>query len=206
MTNAPHAHFGNGSRRSATVLAIVFLFVLTSCATTPISRLNATDVPSGSLRLAQVMGIFPRSQILPPSDIYETLLASGLKDPELRDGSIAIGRVICCGGPEQLQRQESILFYVPSDVGELELNDLVEIRSGAEQPGKATKTGAINTVTRIRQKHSDAFNRLLVDGPCRWDPPKPNLDLWTRVLYCDWMKEEGWVKQNDYWFKPASSQ
>jgi hypothetical protein len=122
------------------------------------------------------MVILTRSQILPPSDIHGTLLASGIKDCDIRNGSIALGRVNCCGGPTE--RQEAILFYIPPDVPGVEFRDIVEVRSVAEQRQKAT--GWVNTMTRIRQKHSDAFDRWLAYGQCRWDPPDLQLNLWLR--------------------------
>jgi hypothetical protein len=47
--------------------------------------------------------------------------------------------------------------------------------------------GRANVVTRVVQR------RDVQDGECRWIPPDPR--LWGRVLYCDWMPQEGWVEQ-----------
>ena len=58
---------------------------------------------------------------------------------------------------------------------------------------------APSTVTRVRVKAVD------VDEVCRWIPEGDH--RWTRVLYCDWMKAEGWIQQEglfDVWIKPAA--
>ena len=47
------------------------------------------------------------------------------------------------------------------------------------------------------------------NGPCWWDPK--NEILWRRVIYCDWMPQEGWVNQEGFnkfyigWYKPAAA-
>jgi len=58
-----------------------------------------------------------------------------------------------------------------------------------------------NIVKKMKALFSKADEN---DGHCWWDPK--NDELWLRVLYCDWMPNEGWIKQNGInpaWFKPA---
>jgi len=90
-------------------------------------------------------------------------------------------------------------MFVPSGI-KVEMGDIVEVRVG--HPEKKGVPGALNTVLRIREKAGDA-NRM-----CRWEPPDER--LWTRVLYADWMPQEGWLREKGSplvlyppWYKPA---
>ena len=87
-------------------------------------------------------------------------------------------------------------FFIPDGV-KVEVGDIVEIRGGSlPKEGKSS----VNTAVRVVQKKDDAA------GSCRWEPPdKP----YGRVLYCDWMPQQGWVKYTgslfeDTWVKPAA--
>jgi hypothetical protein len=140
------------------------------------------DTPTGTLRLAQVMAIATRAEILDMPRIQETLAESGIRDSEIGDGNVAAGRVQCCGGPNE--KSNSVLFYVPSDL-HVEIGDIVEIKMG--RAPNENGAGILNTVTRIRTKASDH------GGQCRWDPPTEGLCM--RTLYCEWMPAEGWVER-----------
>src|SRR5262245_31018803 len=89
-------------RRAAILLVtLTGLPVLTSCASH--STFHAHGVPPRSLRMAEVVYLAPRSEILREPEpgrtsLYRNLLAAGIKDSEIQDGSVAIGRVYCCGG------------------------------------------------------------------------------------------------------------
>jgi len=172
---------------------IAIAIMLTSCATS-VSRLYPYHVPADSLRLAEVMAVATRDQIAGMGSNYDLLLASGIKPSELTDGSVAVARTYCCGGPSWAGEQgQAMLFYVPSGM-KVDVGDIVEIRMGRLPNGDR---GRVNTLTRIRQKPGDG------DQSCRWDPPNPA--LWERILYCDWMQQEGWVKQTGVfstWYKP----
>jgi hypothetical protein len=173
------------------VVGAVVLPLLAGCAS--VSRLHANGVPPGSLRLAQVAYIAPRAEILANKFAVQTLIDSGISEATIQDGSLVVGRVECCGGPNE--KGTAPIFYVPKDIT-LEIGDIVEVRSGAagesENPG-----GPVNMLTRIREKQGDH------DRQCRWDPPKTY--LWMRILYCDWMQAEGWTLEKDglskYWIK-----
>jgi hypothetical protein len=149
---------------------------------------------AGTLRLAQVMELATRDEILKLGVSLQSLLASGVKESDLKDGSLAMGRVYCCH--QSTDQGTAMWFYVPPDVT-VQVGDIVEIRIGRE----STKTdpGAVNAVTQVREKQGSS------DSKCSWDPPKSN--LWRRILYCTWMPAEGWTLtkgSHNTWLKPAS--
>lgn len=148
---------------------------------------------NGALRLTQVIGLGSRQDILSLQKDYPRLLASGIPDSALVDGSIGVGRVNCCGGMGE--HTNDLCFYIPPGLA-VEVGDIVELRMGRQSSKK--DPGAVNVVTRIRQKH-DATERAI-----RWEPP--NERLWRRVLYADWMPAEGWSHKGGLtptWFKRA---
>lgn len=151
---------------------------------------------TGALRLAEV--VHPpatRKQIVSLGLHYENLLAAGIKDSDLRDGSLVEGRMYCCGG--EIETSSALWFYVPEGL-QVEIGDIVEVRMG-RQPGK-NGPGEVNTAMRVRQKG-------ITNGSCQWVPDKPG--LWMRVLYCDWMEQEGWIERKglyNTWLKPAGSE
>jgi len=141
---------------------------------------------AGALRLTQVVEVATREEILRLGDSLQHLLASGLKDSDLKDGSIAVGRVYCCH--ESTERGTAVWFYVPPDVP-VKVGDIVVIRMGHE----STKTdpGAVNVAIEVREKQG------ATDSKCSWDPP--NDRLWRRMLYCTWMPAEGWTQTKGAW-------
>lgn len=177
------------------IVKLVSLFIagmlISSCASVsrlhPLVRENA-----GVVRLAQVTVLVSRQYIIAQGR-YDDLIASGIRDADVRDGNVAEGRVYCCGGPNL-----TIWFYIPSgmDVG---VGDIVEMKMG-RQPGDRDR-GTVNIATQVRHKRADA------EKHCRWDPP--NERLWMRILYCDWMEREGWVERKEgpakTWVKPVST-
>jgi len=178
----------------AAVLGIsVGCILLASCATT--LRIQSDFLPEGSLRVAQVVYVVTRDQTLETKVLHDALLASGVKDAEIKDGSVVLARVFCCGRPNESEVE--LMLYAPSAIG-VGKGDIVEVRSG--RPPAKGDAGRLNTVMRIRQKNGDGATT------CNWVPPNPQ--LWARVLYCDWMPGEGWIEQggiNKAWFKPAAS-
>jgi hypothetical protein len=162
---------------------LIFLVLgLQACATG--SRLYpdpAAPDEAGALRLVQLTEFATRAQILSLGEHYERLLASGISDEELVDGSLAIGRVYCCGGPNEGGTAPWV--FLPPTVRAAP-GDIVEVRMG--RPPAAGRRGEINTVLRIRQKAGE-------NGPCRWIPENPR--LWVRYLYCPWMEQEGWQER-----------
>ncbi len=164
--------------------------LLQSCASVP--RIQSDDVPEGSLRLAQAVYLAPKSAILETKSLRDTLVSSGIDRAEIKDGSVILARAYCCNGPnEQITAR---MVYVPSTLS-VEVGDMIELKTG--HTPKNGDRGALNTVTRIVQKIDD--NR----ESCGWDPPDER--LWRRVLYCDWMEDDGWIKGGitSVWFKPT---
>lgn len=181
-------------RRMARVLGIsIGCILLSSCAST--LRIQTDFLPEGSLRMAQVTHIGTQKQVVEFKPLYDALLASGIKDSEIKDGTVAWARVFCCGNP--LEAEQEIMLYVPPQLG-VSQGDIVEVKSG--RPPVKGDSGRLNTVMRIRQEFGKGV------ASCNWIPPDPR--LWARVIYCDWMPSEGWVEQggiNSAWFKPAGS-
>jgi len=181
--------------QSSLVLAVVGVMVLPLLAgcSSYASRLHAESVPPGSLRLAQVAVVVPRAEILTSDFAVRSLQASGISESDIQDGSITVGRVECCGGPNE--EKTAAYFYVPKDI-HVGVGDIVEIRTGSKRTAEEP-SGPVNMFTRIRERPGDT------NLQCRWDPPQTN--LWMRILYCDWMPAEGWTLESDwpakYWVK-----
>lgn len=176
--------------RTRRLLLIAVIPLLTSCASVsrlhPLVRENA-----GVVRVAQVVALGTRQDILASGENYDHLIASGIQDADLRDGGVAQGRVYCCDGPNL-----TIWFYIPSGM-DVEVGDIVEVKMGRQHEDH--DRGTVNIATQVRHKRADA------EKHCRWDPP--NERLWMRILYCDWMAKEGWVERKEgpakTWVKPA---
>ena len=187
------------SRRRFFTLRLTALFVMTLLACDVSSAGTSRLYPpakdeSGSLRLAQVVHIATREEILKLGDHLQHLLASGLKDSDLKDGSLAVGAVYCCH--DSTAEGTAMWFYVPPDVA-LAVGDIAVIRMGRESTKQ--DPGQVNVLVEVREK-KDA-----PDSRCSWEP-KDNR-MWTRVLYCDWMPAEGWTLKNGLhktWIKRAS--
>jgi len=143
------------------------------------------------LRVAKVIQLATREEILDLGVHYDTLMASGIRDSDLSDGSLATGQVYCCGGPSD--EGMAMWIYVPEGMA-VEVGDIVEVRMGHQPRGD--DPGLVNTTIGIRVKKDVA------DGSCRWMPRDET--LWTRILYCDWMEEEGWIREKGFhktWLK-----
>ena len=178
----------------AVLSSVASCFLLTGCQSGNM-RLYGDRVPAGSLRLAWVMGVGSRKEILESSWGREILTGTAIKETEIRDGSGVMTAIYCCGGPNE--KGEARVVYVPAGIT-VERNDIVEVRVG--HPPEGDKLGTPNTVTRIRQRAGE------VGGSCRWDPPDER--LWVRILYADWMPAEGWVRQGGLfpaWYKPPTA-
>jgi len=177
------------------VALLLMICLASSAASAGTSRLYppAKD-EAGALRLTQVIQLASRDEILKLKENLDHLRASGVKDSDLKDGSVAAGRIYCCH--ESTEEGTAIWFYVPPDVA-VALGDLVVVRMGREASKK--DPGTVNTVVEVREK-KDA-----PDSKCSWDPPDNS--MWTRVLYCTWMPAEGWMLKNGLhktWLKRPS--
>ena len=163
------------------VFASASLVWLYSCATPPSKLYPPIADDYGVSRLGEVMGVATKQEVLSLGVHYQNLLASGIREADLRDGSMVEARVYCCGG--DIEQSSAPWVYVPPGV-KVAVGDIIEIKMG-QSPGNQN-TGRVNTVIRVRQSGMSS-------GECRWVPDNPA--LWMRVLYCDWMKEEGWVER-----------
>jgi len=165
------------------------------------SRVYEDYVPAGSLHLGQVIAAGKRDQIMNMKPLYEAVKTLGVDDADIADGTVVMARIFCCGGftkESSAEVRNSLLLYVQKgmDAG---LGDMVELRVGHVAEGG--NPAVMNSVTRIVQKSGQD------DGTCWWDPK--NDRLWQRILYCEWMPKEGWIKQEGMtpaWFKPPSAE
>jgi hypothetical protein len=185
-------HWTGYSARVA-LLAFTISVLVSGCKTT--LRIQTAHVPPGSLRLAQVVQRGSESWIKGSNAkiLHQALADSGITEEEIKDGSVVLARIECCGGPNE--KSSAIMMYVPPGL-DLHPGDIVELR--AADPSKKAAVGQLNVVTRVIQIATDQ------NGPCRWDPPKDF--LWGRTLYADWMPQEGWVHQGGLykaWYKPG---
>lgn len=179
--------------RPTALIAMSFLAGSVCSAGTPRLYPPAKE-QAGGLRMAQVIGLATQAEIDSLGKTKEILLASGLKETDLKAGSLAMGRVYCCHPPTD--SGTALWFYVPPDMP-VNVGDLVVLRMG--RVGTKMDPGAINTVTEVREKQG------IADSKCSWEPR--NETLWHRLLYCSWMPAEGWVHTKgfyDTWLKPAS--
>ena len=166
------------------------------------SRMYADWIPPHSLRLVQVVNLATREYLektlsLPDGPtLYQTLKAAGIPDEEIHDGSVGRGIAFCCEG--EISKQTLVMFYIPEGLT-VEPGNIVEIKVG-EIPHEGNLGTFPNFATRVRQK---------VDGNgCRWEPDDPYFTLWAKVLYCQGLKEEGWVQATKkvgveaLWYRP----
>jgi hypothetical protein len=158
-----------------------------------IHALSGCSVPAGkmgeasTLHAGEVVQVLTRTDILGSRGIHESLTNSGVPDSAITDGSVVIVRTLCCGPPNTSNPHGALNPNgLPIHVG-----DAVEFL----WPGGS----AVNTVTRVLQPAGQS------DGACWWDPRDDK--LWRRVMFCNWMPQQGWVKQEGQmvigWYKPA---
>ena len=178
-----------------TLLCLVLAACLVGCATP--SRFHATHVPPGSLIVTQVMAFATQQEILSLPTVVETFELSGIERSQIQDGMLADGRIFCCGGPNELDY--SIWFYVPTGTNTA-VGDVVEVKMGPRvMKGESMQAGP-NTMLRVVSPLDQ------VGKECKWVPENPALR--GRVLYCDWMKEDGWVQQSglfNVWIKSTGN-
>ena len=171
----------------------VSTFIFSACA--KVQNIQWEYIPEDYLRLGQIVRLGTKTEIEEAQKLYNLLLDSGVNKTEIRDGTVGLARIFCCGGPNEAKT--ALEIYIPSGINP-EIGDIVEIKAG--RPPKSDDIGKLNTVTIIRQKSDDK------KGTCRWDPPDER--LWVRVLRCDWMESEGWSYERhsmmSTWVKPVN--
>jgi len=162
------------------------------------SMFHAHNVPSGSLRVGEVMHVATRAELKAAGWGYDVLIAAGIKDVDIRDGSAVAARVFCCGGSNEFPT--GLLAYVPPSL-KVDIGDIIEVWSG-KMVSQSDPLGAVpNTVTRVVEKANSSPKH------CSWLPDKPG--LWMRVIYCDWMPAAGWRQQQSelfpLWVNPINA-
>lgn len=179
--------------------------ILSGCASAPPVIYPHTSDHSGTLRVAEIMELQSGKELLEfkagkefSEMVLEALKHSGLSESEIRQGVLAVAREYCCGGPAEARNV--VLLFVPQELS-VEPGDIVEVRMG-KVPARG-KRGRANIAGGVREKRDGSQLPTWGSSPsranrsCRWVPENP--DLWNRVLYCDWMKEEGWIEYTGFW-------
>ena len=165
---------------------------LSACAAALLLGLGGCAMPAGklgepgTLHAAEVVQVLTRSEILASQEIHQSLTRSGVSDAAIADGSVVVVRTLCCGPPNTANPHG---LLNPAGLP-LKEGDVVEFL----WPGGTS----VNTVTRLLQSAGQD------QGACWWDPKKEY--LWRRVMYCEWMPQQGWVKQEGLtpgWYKVA---
>jgi hypothetical protein len=187
MRNVNRAKLSTIDIVSRSTLVILFLTGLNAWATSPD---KAGEY--GALRAAAVVHVATREELMESGD-YKALLASGVDEASIVDGSLIIVRLLCCR--DNVKYSAPAILYNPKGLTTVP-DDIVEFRVGGVN--KQNSKAEFNILTRVIQQ--TAKN----DGACWWDPK--NDHLWMRFVYCDWMPKEGWIKQeskmNPAWYKP----
>ena len=176
------------------LLFCTVVVLLASCASGPSRVYPPISADERSLRVAEVRALATREQILAAGEHYQNLIAAGIKDSDLQNGSLVTTRVYCCGG--NIEQTSGPWVYIPPGMT-VAKGDVIEIRMG-RMPSK-NRHGEVNMAVSIR-------SRGIPSETCRWVPDNPN--LWMRIIYCDWMFKEGWVERGGLyktWWKPSTS-
>jgi hypothetical protein len=177
---------------------ITCVLVGASCAGTPIIY-PPTEDHAGVLRVVELMVTESCEDASESHPISQACMESGITLAEFRAGSFARGRIYCCGGSTEVRN--TLLVFVPATV-DARVGDVIEVRMG-RAPSKDGAPGIVNTASRVRDPADDGrIPQWGVDGDwtgrsCRWVPE--NDSLWGRLLYCDWMPEEGWIEYDGFW-------
>jgi len=156
---------------------------------------HGSGIPAGYHQVTEIMELAAKEEIMGTPDVYKVIHEAGIKDEEILNGSIALGRVYCCGGEGTAETSNSTIIYIPPSLS-AKKGDIVEFIAGKD-PEKGN-TGQLNTAIKIRNVDGIASKE------CRYVPEDPR--LWLRVIHCNWMDEEGWQKQgglNPIYYKPV---
>jgi len=151
----------------------------------------------GVHRMVEVVYLADRSEITdgPGRWAYDRLIAQGVRDSDIVDGSFAIGRIYCC--KRDPADDFTLKFYASADLG-IEVGDIVEIRLGVASQDNSGEQPILSVAVRKRERANDP------DSACWWDPDQPG--LWMKVIRCRWMESEGWVYQKGMhktWYRPG---
>jgi hypothetical protein len=179
---------------TSNVFLILTVSLLLSGCGTASNWITSSGPPHKAHQVTEVTHLASRKEVVSSPRIYKAILAAGVSDQDIQNGSVIVGRVFCCGGA--IENDLPAVVYVPSG-HQVELGDVVEFRVGKEPDGDGA--AVLNTLVKVRHKKG------MESGVCQWLPDKPP-GLWMRVIYCDWMAHEGWQQRSSYnpeWYKPA---
>lgn len=167
---------------------------LHGCSSPPV---NPETEEYGVLRAAGVMYLSTADDFKQHRTLHDTYAAAGVAESDMVDGASVVARMQCCqpnpeySGPVVLYNQQ----HLPVSVG-----DFIEFRvGGLKSPDHKNE---LNVITRVLQHGESA------DGTCWWEPRNPA--LWKRIVYCEWMQQEGWRRDDNKrlpgWYKPVAAQ
>jgi hypothetical protein len=146
-------------------------------------------------QVTEVTYIASKEEVLSVKELTKALDSSGIHTGDIRNGSVVIGRVYCCGGEGTVETAVPAWVFVPPSLM-VEKGDILEFKVGAGP--KAAEGERINRAVKVRQKNG------VNTKECRWEPDEPG--LWMRVLRCRWMENEGWIEGrglDPVWYKPV---
>jgi hypothetical protein len=158
--------------RRVMILGALFLF-----AVLPAAAKEKPYRAEGARVLVMVAQLASRDETLATGDhgALGLLKSQGIRPEEIRDGTVAVGIVYCCGG--KISKETRLMFYSPPEI-QLAVGDVAEMEFGRKPDKKHQDRGKLNKVVAVRESFEDE------SGACRWDPEDDK--LWMRVLYCDW--------------------
>ena len=166
---------------------------MAGCSTTP--KIYGADLKEARVhQVTEIMAIASKEEITHLKFLYDPLVRSGISEADIQNGSVAVGRVYCCGGEGTVESAVNAVVYVPPDIT-VSSGDIVEFVVGAGPD--APRHERLNRVVKVRHKDG------IASTGCRWEPEDPG--LWMRVIHCPWMAEEGWIKGgglSPVWYKP----
>ncbi|HEY1491558.1 MAG TPA: hypothetical protein VGF35_02935 [Steroidobacteraceae bacterium] len=141
-----------------------------------------------TLHTGEVVEVLTRADILASRGIHQSLANAGVADPAIADGSVVVVRTVCCGPPSTANPHGAL----NAQGLRIQVGDIVEFL----WPGGS----AVNSVTRVLQPAGTQ------DGACWWDPQDDK--RWRSVMFCSWMPDQGWVKQEGLttgWYHKAEA-
>ena len=126
--------------------AAMLLILVASCANT--SRIHSGHgVPEGYHQATEVVYLASKEEIMRTPDAYDVVRSAGVEDGDIRNGSIAFGRIFCCGGQGNAETESLAVVYVPLGLSPAK-GDIVEFIAAKDPEGK--DPGSLNTGISIR--------------------------------------------------------
>ena len=170
---------------------------LSGCSSSPIkAEPTKAEVP-GVLRAAGVVHVSTANDFRQWKTLHDEYAKAGVAESDMVDGASVVARALCCGA--DMDNSQPVVLYNQQHL-KIEPGDFVEFRIGGLYSD--THKNDLNVITRVLQ-HGEPS-----DGQCWWEPRNPK--LWRRLVYCEWMQKEGWVRDDSWgdpgWYKPPAAQ